>query len=517
MPAPIPQLIALRELDLSGNKLSLIPTSISRLAQLRVLLISDNTLADLPEAVGDLAALATLAVDGNCLTSWPKRLERCCCLEVLHAHHNPALPPPPCLQALTALTTLTLNNNADEAACNGGAVGLGIDRAGLELAEGGEGEGCSAVAARTQQQPQPPQQRMTARNLLVLNMSCNLLKALPALVSSASTPLLQELDLSHNLIDALPASIGALECLTTLHLHHNRLRQLPPSLSRTLVARTHNLTLAGNPLVHPFPLPLPAAPCPAVAHPHADGGRAAGGAAAGTHPLPSVRTSEPPRAWLSHLMSELWELDRAKTQRLALSLVAFGPATCDLKLRVLDALFSSTPADKPPGERGRSRSWLRSLWRSSRRRPQAHDGDGCGDAGGADIGAEVGGEEVLVEHSRRVVDAGGQQVHLRIAAAGAAAGAVGDGCGGACAAGCGGRVRRAGSGQGVEGSGAVRSAGSMCGVEAEAAAMRAMVADDVLPARMLPLFVWQSDAPSSLVCAPLTYSRFPPDFLLLAL
>ncbi len=73
MPAPIPHLIALRQLDLSGNRLSVIPASISRLGQLRALLISDNTLTALPEAVGDLAALATLAVDRNRLTRCRKR------------------------------------------------------------------------------------------------------------------------------------------------------------------------------------------------------------------------------------------------------------------------------------------------------------------------------------------------------------------------------------------------------------------------------------------------------------
>ena len=136
---------------------------------------------------------------------------------------------------------------------------------------------------------------------------------------------------------ATPRHAGGLLHLECLRLHRNRLRQLPPALSRTRLIATADLTIRGNPLVHPVALRE------AFAHARTPPARLAGGhdeavaAAAAPAAAPGAfvegggaggcgrAEEEPPRAWVRWLMDELLELDQAMAQELSLAVVAFGP------------------------------------------------------------------------------------------------------------------------------------------------------------------------------------------------
>ena len=138
----------------------------------------------------------------------------------------------------------------------------------------------------------------------------------------------------------------------------------------------------------------------------------------------------------------------------------------------------------------------------------SHDLPGCSAAAAAAVEAGMQVEEGLVEHSRRALDAGGQRVHLRIAAVqrfvavrscagaargvrGAAASASSSASSGTCSAGTsvnsstGATGLRAPLPVGVEGS----SGGRRVGKE-EAAVLNAL-GEELLPARVLPIFAWQ--------------------------
>ena len=67
--------------------------------------------------------------------------------------------------------------------------------------------------------------------VLTLILSCNDLERLPREFFFAF-PKLQELDISHNLLEELPAEICLLPNLWRLRLESNRLRELPPSLGK---------------------------------------------------------------------------------------------------------------------------------------------------------------------------------------------------------------------------------------------------------------------------------------------
>ena len=219
------------------------------------------------------------------------------------------------------------------------------------------------------------------------------------------------------------------------------------------------------------------------------------------------------------VIAQLWELDRATSQvcqcihralflivvgvfchtrrpldslfipqRLALSLLIFGPAPCAFKLGVLDALFGAATADVggggeagPGGRAGGATGWF-----GRRRVPAGEDASthklpGCAAAAAAAAEAGMQVAEGLVEHSRRELDAGGQRVHLRIAA-----------------------VRScAGSASGSIDFSSSRGRGSRGGrrVGREEAAVLHALEEELLPARVLPIFVWQADTPTAEVVA----------------
>ena len=267
---------------------------------------------------------------------------------------------------------------------------------------------------------------------------------------------------------ATPRHAGGLLHLECLRLHRNRLRQLPPALSRTRLIATADLTIRGNPLVHPVALHT------AFAHARTPLARLAGGhdEAAAAAPAALVEgggaggcgraDEEPSRAWVRWLMDELWELDQAMAQDLALAVVAFGPGPADLRSAVLDSLLAD----------GRRRGgWPRWLGGGKEAVPEQAVGER---AGAAREGAAVVIEEVLRAHSTRVVDVGGQQVQLCFSVAGSVgcqrAGERGGGGGARCHDG----PLQRGKGGG------------------DAGAIWRVLQEEMVPGRVLPVFVWKS-------------------------
>src|SRR6266508_1920391 len=86
--AILSQLPQLEQLDLSGNRLTVLPDDIGNLSRLTCLMLDDNQLAALPESLGALTSLRWLALDGNALTDLPAAISRLPQLEKLDLRWN---------------------------------------------------------------------------------------------------------------------------------------------------------------------------------------------------------------------------------------------------------------------------------------------------------------------------------------------------------------------------------------------------------------------------------------------
>lgn len=89
-PEVLPQLVELRHLDLSSNKLAcLSPTDVASLSKLSSLVLSNNQLASLPTELASLPELAVVTVDNNRLSSLPTLHARTHCSVIANPIDSP--------------------------------------------------------------------------------------------------------------------------------------------------------------------------------------------------------------------------------------------------------------------------------------------------------------------------------------------------------------------------------------------------------------------------------------------
>ena len=89
LPTSIQRLTKLEVLNLSGNKLTELPSEISDLRELRGLWVRDNQLVGLPISIQRLTKLERLALNGNKLTELPTEIGDLRLLSELSVSHNP--------------------------------------------------------------------------------------------------------------------------------------------------------------------------------------------------------------------------------------------------------------------------------------------------------------------------------------------------------------------------------------------------------------------------------------------
>jgi Leucine-rich repeat (LRR) protein len=187
LPPRIASLKSLQILDLSGNKISYLPTTISRISRLRIVLLGDNELESVPwdsfESLGDLH---TLELSSNKLTGElvPSTLDKITLpsLSTLDLHGNSltSLPSSLCLPSLTQFNAI---QNAI----------------------------VSTATFFT-----------TTPRLVHLSISQNQLSALPdGIVNLAH---LRTLDISNNIIETIDPRLGLLDDLTTFLWMGNLIR-----------------------------------------------------------------------------------------------------------------------------------------------------------------------------------------------------------------------------------------------------------------------------------------------------
>ncbi|XP_010893129.2 leucine-rich repeat-containing protein 57 [Esox lucius] len=110
LPAAIGNFLQMKSLTLNCNKLTSLPDEIGKLKKLETLLLNGNLLTRLPSTVGQLKALRTLSLSGNNFREFPAGLGSLRHLDVLDLSKNHIQAVPAEVAALQAIE-INLNQN----------------------------------------------------------------------------------------------------------------------------------------------------------------------------------------------------------------------------------------------------------------------------------------------------------------------------------------------------------------------------------------------------------------------
>ncbi|CAA6657414.1 unnamed protein product [Spirodela intermedia] len=102
---------SLKVLTLDANKLRTLPDELGFLVRLEQLSVAGNMLTSLPETLGNLKNLLILSVSNNNLKYLPQSIGSCLALEEVRANDNSIEDLPPSICQLIHLKSLSLNNN----------------------------------------------------------------------------------------------------------------------------------------------------------------------------------------------------------------------------------------------------------------------------------------------------------------------------------------------------------------------------------------------------------------------
>jgi len=197
-------------LDLSRNEIkrtpleALDPHILSALSRLSSLNLAQNLLVELHSNISALHGLVSLDVSNNALSTLPVQMVHCTALQRLSCSHNRIRTLPDALCQLTTLVVLDVSHN---------------------------------LLVRL------PAAFSRLGNMQMLRATDNLLESLPLLPTS-----MLALWLDRNLIIEIPPQVGDALSLEALHLAHNKIQNLPPTLARTALRQSRGLRVEGNPL-----------------------------------------------------------------------------------------------------------------------------------------------------------------------------------------------------------------------------------------------------------------------------
>lgn len=223
------QLTALRELVLRGNRLTSFPSAIMECTALTQVDLSGNSIRNIPnDFVGDHCKLRLLDLHHNALTSLPEEVGKLRHLRTLRLHENKLTTLPSSMHSLLLLEELTLWENK-----------LGPEMAEISLTEHQTeldlNHNCFAAFPRVRMLTSSSSSQHNT-SILRIAAAYNQLRVFA--LSPITYSRCQKLHLEHNGLKTLPDELLAvLPCLEELSLHHNRLRQLPSSITQCKTLR----------------------------------------------------------------------------------------------------------------------------------------------------------------------------------------------------------------------------------------------------------------------------------------
>ncbi|OQR98592.1 hypothetical protein ACHHYP_08392 [Achlya hypogyna] len=207
-PPQLGQLVQLKELILSGNKLTSLPDSLGQLVSLEALRVEDNLLATLPSTIGTLQKLHVLMAQSNQLEAIPEGLGRLRAISSLDLSKNKLSSLDGCLKHTALLKFLDLRQNHlvkfPELPINE----CGLDQLFLGFNQLETLDETSLVRAQ--------------HHLTVLDLRDNKLTAVPDAIAQLYR--LKTLDLSNNDLSDLPPGLGYLKGLNHILVDGNSMR-----------------------------------------------------------------------------------------------------------------------------------------------------------------------------------------------------------------------------------------------------------------------------------------------------
>lgn len=111
LPASVGNFLLLKSLTLNANRLASLPSEIGKLKKLETLSLNGNRIQQLPPTVGQLKALRTLSLSGNQITEFPSGLGTLRHLDLLDLSRNKIRNVP---AAVSELQTIEINLNQNQ-------------------------------------------------------------------------------------------------------------------------------------------------------------------------------------------------------------------------------------------------------------------------------------------------------------------------------------------------------------------------------------------------------------------
>ncbi|CAK5124961.1 unnamed protein product [Meloidogyne enterolobii] len=216
----------IRKLDVSENKIKVIPTEIGMLFSLEELNLSKNEIVEIPEEIGCCQNLVCLDISTNILTGFPKSFVDLTNLASLNLSNNSLTHLPADIDHLVNLQFL------DIAQCELRALPPSIVR--LRLLK--------VLDLCDNYLTDLPSEMGGLVSLEMLDLHCNMVSHLPESLLNCGA--LRSLDMSGNQLNELPANIGDLKNLMELTICENQIRQLPSSIGQ--LKRLESLKCAKN-------------------------------------------------------------------------------------------------------------------------------------------------------------------------------------------------------------------------------------------------------------------------------
>jgi internalin A len=246
LPPELWQLRQLEELSLNGNQISVIPDAIAQLINLQTLNLIGNRITAIPDAIAQLINLQTLYLSSNRITAIPDAIAQLTNLQTLYLSSNRITAIPDTIAQLTNLQTLDLSVNQITAIPD--AITQLINLQTLDLSFNRITAIPDAIAQlinlktldlRNNQITAIPDTIAQLINLKTLDLRDNQITAIPDAIAQLIN--LQTLELSRNQITAIPDAIAQLINLQTLELSRNQITAIPDAIAQLINLQTLEL------------------------------------------------------------------------------------------------------------------------------------------------------------------------------------------------------------------------------------------------------------------------------------
>lgn len=239
----------LRILNLSSNNLSIVPLVLFRIFSLEELDLSFNEISEIPEEIGQLVRLRKLLLFGNMIGPYlPKSMSSLARLKKLDIRQNGILN----LDTVNDLRSLEeilvdfntnfMFNNSFRSLARASFLKCNM----TDISVKGTSETLTNLDLSSNKLSNlSPELFEHLKSLETLNLDHNRISSIPATISLLKR--LRTLTISNNILSSLPESIGQMESLIELDVHCNNLGELPVAIWKcSLIALNASSNLLEN-------------------------------------------------------------------------------------------------------------------------------------------------------------------------------------------------------------------------------------------------------------------------------